>query len=160
MEIGFISYEKVWNKFGKIKNLMKCPACLMNMECKSEIHQISHSKKRMDFYCYYDKCPTNFIHNQSFYYGPFAQIITDDPNPWKCSKYGFIVINNNQLILLTGQIGNNKTLIKVIDNTLIYKIPYWKEIMRTNYIQFSTGDDMHLEVIEYIEKFIKLRVFW
>lgn len=134
---------------------MRCPACLELMECYSEIHKISSTKNRMDLHCFNDKCPVGILGKSSgLYFGQFVTVITEDPLPWECIGYGLVTVKNDRRILLHGEFGKS-TYIK-IDNNHQRR---WNFIYMMPYVQLSTGDDMHLQVIQLTERYSKLMAF-
>jgi len=143
---------------------MNCPACLSLMINRDEIHKISPTKFRMNLHCSnYKDCPARTAKDP--YYGPYMQVITNDPHPWECVKYGLIIMRNNKRVLLEGECGYDFTCTKMIENFEIEGFfskriqPTWKEIRKIKYVQLSTGDDMHLQAIALTEKLTKLIAF-
>jgi len=134
---------------------MNCPACLSIMYNKDEIHKISPTKNRMNLHCWNYKNCSSRSHNENDYYGPYMQVITNDPDPWECVKYGFIIIKNNRRILLEGDFGYNFTVSKIFDK----ETKNWKEIKKIRFVQLSTGNDMHIQAINLSNKLTKLIPF-
>lgn len=66
---------------------MKCPACLSLMKNYDEIHSISLTQHRMNLHCNNMKCCTRTKPATGTYYGPYMQVITEDPKPWECLQY-------------------------------------------------------------------------
>lgn len=148
---------------------MNCPACLSIMTCKSEIHKISPTKNRMDLCCWNMNCISRniYIKNDTtkHIYVPFVQVITNDPLPWECIAYGFIIVKNNKIILITGDCKYNFTTSKMINGSDSFLFGYrdaqikWEEIRKTEYVQLSSGNDMHLQVNKLSDKLTKLIAF-
>lgn len=145
---------------------MNCPACLSIMTNRDEIHKISPTKFRMNLHCSnYNNCPARTAKNP--YYGPYMQVITNDPHPWECVKYGLIIMRNDKRILLEGDCGYDFTCTKLIENVEHHSpvlfpniiAPGWKELRKVKYIQLSTGDDMHIQAIDLAKKLTKLIAF-
>ncbi len=150
---------------------MNCPACLSILSCKSEIHKISPTKNRMDLCCWNNECPARNIlmeeplfgfSNHTLIYVPWVQVITNDPHPWEVIAYGLITNKNNRIILVEGSCKSNSTVSKLTNgvNSSITDINIkWKQIKKTEYIQLSSGNDMHVKLNEISDKAHKLIPF-
>lgn len=129
---------------------MKCPACLSIMFNRDEIHNISPTRQRMNLHCWNMKCPARTT--TGLYYGPYMQVITEDPKPWECSNYGLIVMRGFRRLLLQGSYFDG-TRVAVTEDLS------WKTVKQIGFVKLSTGDDMHTQAIELADKLSKLLPF-
>lgn len=129
---------------------MRCPACFELMTNRDEIHRVSATKHRMNLHCNNHKnCPAR---QSGLYYGPYMQVITEDPNPWECSNYGLIVMRGARRILLQGSTADGTST----------KVPSdynWITIVNIPFVKLSTGDDMHKQAISLTQRLTKLIAF-
>lgn len=149
---------------------MNCPACLSLMTNGDEIHKISPTKNRMNLHCNnHNECPAR---KMRLNYSPYMQVIINGSDPWECVNYGLIIIKNNHPILLQGDFGCDFTAAKITDTVdevslcstnfvspIIFQKPVWKDVRRIKFIQLSTGNDMHIQAIELVNKLTKLIAF-
>ncbi len=131
---------------------MNCPCCLELMSCISEVHHIGKNRYRMDLHCWNGKCITRSERNRTNY-GPFVQVITDDPNPWTINKYGLIFKMGESFVLLEGCKSANYTKSIILSG---YGAITLKSV---DFIDISTGDDMHIEASRAIKRLTKLIAF-
>jgi hypothetical protein len=146
-----------------------------------EIHKISSNINRMNLHCRNDNCPARNMKNMGIFYSPFMQVITNDPNPWECVKYGLIFFRGETPILLEGEFGYDYTAAKILNKVNfsnkvpLYSIGYvhpvtyitssmqetrvWTEIRKIPFVKLDTGDDMHMHARTVMEKLTKLLAF-
>jgi hypothetical protein len=130
---------------------MNCPACLSIMTNRDEVHRISHTQYRMNLHCTnYTNCPAR--RKYDIYYGPYMQVITEDPKPWECRQYGLIIMKKSDRILLQGS-AMDGTKISVMKGT------DWVPVINIDFVKLSTDNDMHLQAIKLTNKLSKLLPF-
>ena len=157
---------------------MKCPACFELMYNRDEIHRIAPNINRMNLHCQNKDCPARKI---EIIYGPYMQVITNDPNPWECVRYGLIFFRGETPILLEGEFGYDYTVAKApgkeerMTYNPFYLVGYpgpmtpqptttqlvnvWKEVKKIPFVKLDTGDDMHMHAHATMEKLTKLMAF-
>lgn len=153
---------------------MNCPACLSVMFNRDEIHSIYNNKNRMNLHCHNMDCRSRKVKP---YYGPFMQVIINDPNPWVCHKYGLVFFSKNHTYLLKGDKILNFTSLSyatledeilpgtsrnVVPNPTLYinfNVPSWKEIKKFPFMSISTDNDMHKKAVLCVNKIITLLPF-
>jgi hypothetical protein len=140
---------------------MKCPTCLSIMKCISAINTVpgQPGKNRMDLHCYNREDPRSPNTCRARCH---VSVITEDPKEWICHEYNLSFSYEENLYYL---IGYDKLVDpyfqgrSVEESHTILSDVFGREMVKTNFIPISTGDDMHLEAEKLFHRMRKLVIF-
>lgn len=137
---------------------MLCPVCHSVMRCISEIHNIPDQpgKQRMDLHCF-NREDNNERKPNRCRATCHMGVITNDPNPWQCHDYSFQLYRGGESYILHSHDysvnpmyqGNRlpQTTVYARGKTLLH-IP--------SFMPISTGDDMHKQAYQLLDRLLFL----
>lgn len=141
------------------------------MSCRSEINRVDDRTSRMDLHCTNLKCITRSSH---------MGVLVRMNETWECLNYTFQVFRNGLKYQIKGakkgnyrnyNVSNNSTTLSqmnaVTDAYLsgqsfginyIYQYTYnnrfSNNLIETDFIEISTGNDMHIDLLNVVDRLI------